>query len=132
MKTRSIDPTPSLEHFGLSHAVEVSGGARTLYLSGQTSTGPEGEPLHPGDLVAQFKLAWSNLKDTLSAADMGPINVVRLNIYTTDVQGFMAKAEELVPIWAADGIRPSCTLLEVSALFDPTLLVELEATAVGD
>ncbi|WP_164157368.1 RidA family protein [Sandarakinorhabdus rubra] len=131
MERRSIDPTPWLQHFNMHHAIEVKGGSRTLYLSGQTSTDADGSPLHPDDLVAQFACAWANLKDVLAAADMAPTNVVRLNFYTTDVPGFMAKAGEIVPLFAADGVQPVCTLLGVSALFDPAVMVELEATAVA-
>ena len=86
---------------------------------------------HPGDLVAQFRLAWSNLKDALAAAGMDPTNIVRLNMYTTDVDGFMAAAGQLVPIFAEDGCKPVGTLLGVTRLFEPEIMVELEATAVA-
>jgi len=71
-----------------------------LYLSGQTANAADGEAMHSGDLVAQFRLAWSNLKDSLSIAGMDPSNIVRLNMYTTDVDSFMAAAGEIVPIFA--------------------------------
>ena len=87
--------------------------------------------MHAGDLVAQFGLAWSNLKDALSEAGMDPTNIVRLNMYTTDVEAFMAGAGDLVPIFAADGCKPVSTLLGVAALFQPELMIELEATAVA-
>ncbi|HEY2832501.1 MAG TPA: RidA family protein [Sporichthyaceae bacterium] len=131
MQRREINPTDWLQGFGINHGIEVTGAARVLYLSGQTSNDPDGAPLHPKDLVAQFGTAWSNLKDALSAADMTPVNIVRLNIYTTDVPGFMAQAGELVPIFAGDGCKPVCTLLGVAALFEPEIMVELEATAVA-
>lgn len=131
MQNRAINPTDWLQAFHLNHGVEVTGGQRVLYLSGQASTGPEGAPMHAGDLVAQFKLAWANIKDALAEADMAPSNIVRLNIYTTDVDAFMAAAEELVPVWAGDGCKPSCTLLGITRLFEPELMVELEATAVA-
>ena len=51
---------------------------------------------------------------------MDPTNIVRLNMHTTDVDGFMAAAGDLVPIF-----------LGVTALFEPELIVELEATAVA-
>jgi enamine deaminase RidA (YjgF/YER057c/UK114 family) len=65
VQTREINPTAWLQGFNLNHGIEVTGAQRTLYLSGQTSNAANGSPLHPGDLVAQFKLAWSNLKDAL-------------------------------------------------------------------
>ena len=129
MQKREINPTDWLLAFNINHGIEVTGAERVLYLSGQTSNAADGAPMHAGDLAAQFRLAWSNLKDALSAADMGPADIVRLNIYTTDVPGCMAAAEELVPIFAGDGCKPVCTLLGVAALFEPEIMIELEATA---
>lgn len=115
----------------MNHAIEVKGGERTLYLSGQTASDAEGAPMHAGDLVAQFQLAWDNVKTALAAADMGPDNVVRMNIYTTDVDQFMAQAEDLIPIFASDGVQPVSTLLGINRLYEPSLMVELEVTAVA-
>jgi enamine deaminase RidA (YjgF/YER057c/UK114 family) len=131
MERREINPTDWLGAFNINHGIEVTGAQRVLYLSGQTSNGPDGAPLHPGDLVAQFGTAWLNLKDALAEAGMTPTNIIRLNIYTTDVPGFMAQAGELVPIFAGDGCKPVSTLLGVASLFEPEIMVELEATAVA-
>lgn len=131
MKTRAINPTPWLQGFNMNHAIEVRGGERTLYLSGQTASAPDASPLHPGDLVAQFQTSWDNVKAALAEADMEPGHVVRLNIYTTDVDLFMEKAEEIIPIFAQDGVQPVCTLLGITRLYEPELMVELEATAVA-
>ena len=125
------NPTAWLTHFGLNHAVEVKGGERTLYLSGQTSSDAEGEPLHSGDLVAQFKTAWGELVKALEAADMTPANLVRMNIYTTDVPAFMEAAEEMIPTYAGSGAKLSATLLGVTELYHPDILIELEGTAVA-
>jgi enamine deaminase RidA (YjgF/YER057c/UK114 family) len=131
MERREINPTDWLLGFNINHGIEVTNAQRVLYLSGQTSNGADGAPLHAGDLVAQFRLAWSNLKDALAAAGMDATNIVRLNIFTTDVPAFMASANELVPIFAGEGCRPVSTLLGVTALFEPEIMIELEATAVA-
>ena len=131
MERREINPTDWLLGFNVNHGVEVTGTQRVLYLSGQTSTAADGAPLHSGDLVAQFGMAWSNLKDALTAAGMDPTNIVRLNMYTTDVPGFMTSAGDIVSIFAGDGCKPVSTLLGVAALFDPEIMIELEATAVA-
>jgi len=131
MERREINPTDWLSGFNINHGIEVTGAQRVLYLSGQTSNAKDGTPLHPGDLVSQFRTAWSNLNDALTEAGMDPTNIVRLNLYTTDVPGFMAKAGELVPIFAGDGCKPVATLLGVTALFEPEIMVEIEATAVA-
>jgi enamine deaminase RidA (YjgF/YER057c/UK114 family) len=131
MQRREINPTDWLLGFGINHGIEVTGAQRVLYLSGQTSNGPDGAPLYAGDIVAQFRRAWSNLADALAEAGMDATNIVRLNIYTTDVAAFMASAGDLVPIYAGAGCRPVCTLLGVAALFEPEIMIELEATAVA-
>ncbi|HJP53045.1 MAG TPA: RidA family protein [Pseudomonadales bacterium] len=131
MEKREINPTEWLLAFNLNQGIEVTGGARVLYLSGQTANAADGAPMHAGDLVAQFRMAWSNLKDSLAAAGMDPTNIVRLNMYTTDVDAFMATAGELVPIFAEDGCKPVGTLLGVTRLFEPEIMIELEATAVA-
>lgn len=131
MKTRTINPTPWMQHFNLHHGVEVTGATRTLYLSGQTSTNAEGATLHTGDIAAQFRKAWENLKEALAEGDMSAANIVRLNVYTTDIDAFMAAAGDLTALFKADGTETTCTLLGVARLFDPAVLIELEATAVA-
>lgn len=131
MEKRAINPTAWLGAFNIHHGIEVTGANRVLYLSGQTASAADGSPLHPGDLVAQFQAAWDNLKAALAEAGMDPTNIVRMNMYTTDVEGFMAAAGDLVPIFAGDGCKPVGTLLGVAALFEPEVMIELEATAVA-
>ena len=131
MQKREINPTDWLLAYNINHGIEVTGAQRTLYLSGQTANAADGSSMHAGDFNAQFKLAWKNLKDSLAAADMEPSNIVRLNIYTTDVDAFMAAAGDLVPILAQDGCKPVSTLLGVNRLFEPEIMIELEATAVA-
>ena len=131
MQKREINPTDWLQAFNINHGIEVTGGQRVLYLSGQTANAADGTAMHAGDLVAQFRLAWSNLKDSLAVAGMDPSNIVRLNMYTTDVDAFMTAAGDIVPIFAGDGCKPVSTLLGVTRLFEPEIMVELEATAVA-
>lgn len=131
MQTRTINPSPWLRHFKLNHGVEVTGATRTVYFSGQTSSDADGAVLHPGDIAAQFHLAWRNLGDALAEAGMTPTAIVRLNIYTTDVEAFMAAAEGLVGVFAAEKVETCCTLLGVARLYDPAAMIELEATAVA-
>jgi enamine deaminase RidA (YjgF/YER057c/UK114 family) len=131
MQVRPINPQKWLEGFNINQAIEVTGGQRVLYVSGQTSNDANGAPMHPGDLVAQFKLAWKNLVEVLAASGMEPRNIVRLNFYTTDVPNFMTNAPQLVPIFAAAGCKPVSTLLGVTLLFESNAMIEIEATAVA-
>lgn len=131
MKVRALNPQTWLGGFNINQAIEVTAGERVVYVSGQTSNDASGAPMHPGDLVAQFKLAWANLVEVLGAADMTPANIVRLNFYTTDVEMFMQNAGSIVPVFAAAGCKPVGTLLGVTRLFEPSIMVEIEATAVA-
>lgn len=131
MKKTTHNPTPWLGHFGLNHGVEVTGATRTLYLSGQTASDAEGAPLHPGDLTAQYASAWDCLMDALASAGMDASNLVRLNFYTTDVPGFMEAAEAITRHHIEAGATIASTLLGVSALYHPDILIEIEATAVA-
>ena len=131
MDIKTHNPSQWLTHFGLNHAVEVRGGERTLYLSGQTASDAEGEPLYAGDLVAQFQCAWDQLVKALAMAGMTPENLVRLNIYTLDVPAFMEAAEAIVPIYAGSGAQLAATLLGVRELYHPDILIEIEGTAVA-
>jgi enamine deaminase RidA (YjgF/YER057c/UK114 family) len=129
MERRVFNPTPWLTHFNLNHAVEVRNATRTVYLSGQAASAADGAPLHAGDLKAQFAEAWAQLKAALRAADMTPAHIARVNIYTVDVDRFMAEAETLVAHFKRDGCSPCCTLAGVTRLYHPDILIELEATA---
>lgn len=131
MEKTTHNPTPWLQGFGLNHAVEVKGGERTLYLSGQTSSDAEGAPLHPGDMVAQYKAAWQCLLDALASAGMDASNLVRLNFYVTDVPTFMAAAEQIMPIHGEAGAEIVSTLLGVKELYHPDIMIEIEGTAVA-
>ena len=75
-------------------------------------------------------MAIDNLEAVLREAGMGLANVVRLNIYTTDVDLFFANYGPMTERLAAAGVAPPGTLLGVARLAFPELMVEIEATAV--
>ena len=132
MEQRNVNPWTWQDQFGFSQAVDVSGAARVLFCAGQTSTAADGRTLHPGDMRAQASAALDNLEAVLREADMTLRNVVRLNTYVTDVDRYFAEAAEAVGgRMAAAGVQPAATLLGISRLAFPDLLVELEATAVA-
>jgi len=131
MQLKPINPQTWLNGFHINHAIEVTQGQRVLYCSGQTSNAADGSAMHPGDLVAQFGLAWRNVLELLASANMKPANIVRMNVYTTDTDAFMANAAELSKIWSEAGAMPVCTLLGVKSLFEPNAMIEVEVTAVA-
>ena len=125
-----INPWSWQDEFGFVQAQAVSGAERTIYCSGQTSVDVDGNPTHEGDMVAQVGQALDNLETVLRQSGCDLSNVVRLNYYTTHLDGFFPAMEVLTARLEAAGCRPATTLLEVSRLARPPLLVEIEATAV--
>lgn len=91
----------------------------------------DGNPPYPGDMAAQLSQALDNLETVLRDAGMTLADVTRLNYYTTDVDAFIASAETLAGRLAPAGRRPASTLLGVTRLAIPELLVEIEATAMA-
>lgn len=81
----AVNPVTWSLEMGFNQAEAVTGESRTLYISGQTAMSPEGRPEHEGDLAAQLTLAVDNVEAVLSEAGMSLANLVRLNVYTTDV-----------------------------------------------
>ena len=75
--------------------------------------------------LEQIALAVDNLETVLKAADMTLANVVRLNIYTTDVDALLPHYGVLASRLGAAGVQPAATLLGVARLFEPTIMVEL-------
>jgi enamine deaminase RidA (YjgF/YER057c/UK114 family) len=127
---RTINPWTWQDALGFSQAIEAASGERTLYCAGQTSVDADGAPMHPGDMAAQLGQALDNLEVVLDQAGYALSNVVRLNYYVTDVDSFFAHQDVLLARLSAAGVQPSGTLLGVTRLAFPELLVEIEATAV--
>ena len=130
MERRTINPWQWQEKLGYSQAIEVTRGERVLYLAGQTSTDATGQPRHAGDMRAQLAAALDNVEAVLSAGGYGLGDVVRMNYYTVDIPSFFAHFAVLTDRLGAVGCVPSGTLLGVTRLARPELLVEIEATAV--
>jgi enamine deaminase RidA (YjgF/YER057c/UK114 family) len=126
-----INPWTWQEQFGFVHGTVVPAGARTLYAAGQASTDDDGNPVHAGDMVAQVSQSLDNIEKVLSQAGMTLADVVRLNIFTTDIDAFFGAHASMVERLDAAGCKPASTLLGVTRLAFPEMLVELEATAVA-
>jgi enamine deaminase RidA (YjgF/YER057c/UK114 family) len=131
MDRKIHNPWTWQDAMGFVQANEVSGAARTLVVSGQTSVDANGAPLHAGDMSAQIVQAVKNLETVLGSAGFTLSDVVRINYYTTDIDTFVTSAGEGVGRILEAGCRPASTLLGVARLFHPDIMVELEATAMA-
>jgi enamine deaminase RidA (YjgF/YER057c/UK114 family) len=131
MERTAVNPWEWSLAMGYNQGEVVSGHTRTLYCAGQTAVDAEGAPQHAGDMAAQVSLALDNLERVLEHAGMGLGDLVRLNIYTTDVDSLFQHYGVLAARTAAAQVAPPGTLLGVARLAYPELMVELEATAVA-
>lgn len=130
MERTAINPWSWSVDFGFDQAQLIEGHRRELVCSGQAAVGADGKARHPGDMAAQITLALDNLETVLAGADMALANVVRLNMYTTDVDSLLAQFSLFTDRFEAAGGRFTGTLLGVTRLAQPELLVELEATVM--
>jgi enamine deaminase RidA (YjgF/YER057c/UK114 family) len=127
VERRTINPWKWQDQYGFSQGVEVSNAGRVLYCAGQASVDDTGKPVHAGDMRKQLEQAFRNLETVLKAAGFSLANVVRLNYYTTDVEGFLSASDVVANRLA--GSTPPGTLLGVAKLAFPGLMIEIEATA---
>jgi enamine deaminase RidA (YjgF/YER057c/UK114 family) len=100
-----------------------------LFCAGQTALEADGKVPTAGNMRAQVETAMNNLETLLNAAGLSLSHVVRLNYYTTDMDAFLGAYDVIVSRLTAAACRPSSTLLGVTRLAFPELLVEIEATA---
>jgi enamine deaminase RidA (YjgF/YER057c/UK114 family) len=117
-------------NLGFDQAQLIEGHRRQLVCSGQDAVDADGNPQHPGDMAAQLELAVDNLEAVLAAADMTLANVVRLNAYTTDFDELLKHWATLTDRFGNSEGGFATSLLGVTQLPAPQLLVMLEATAL--
>ena len=110
---------------GYSRAVRVGS---FVFVSGTTATSAGGEIVGAGDAYAQTKQVIANIAAALERAGSSLDHVVRTRMYVTDISRWedvgRAHGEAFI------SVRPATSMIEVSKLIDPAMLVEIEADAV--
>jgi len=97
-----------------------------IWVTGCTSQ-VDGQVLHKGDAYAQTKQAIANIESALRQLDATLADVVRTRIYVTDISRWEDYGRGHGEAFA--DVMPATTMVEVSALIDPDMLVEVEAVA---
>jgi enamine deaminase RidA (YjgF/YER057c/UK114 family) len=115
--------TPWEPVVGYSRAVRAGD---TVYVSGCTAT-VAGEVVAVGDAYEQARLALQGVVDALSRLGAEPKHVVRTRIYVTDIGRWQEVGRAHAEVFG--DIRPATSMVEVSGLIDPRMLVEVEAVA---
>jgi enamine deaminase RidA (YjgF/YER057c/UK114 family) len=100
-------------------------------VAGIVSLNKQGELIGPEDMQAQARAIVGITGKALAAAGAKPANVVRMNIYTVDVDRFRQEGHREV-LNFFDGNLPTSTLVGVTRLAHPDFLVEIEMTAIID
>jgi enamine deaminase RidA (YjgF/YER057c/UK114 family) len=105
-------------------------GGRLLYISGQVAWDASGTIVGKGDLRAQAVQVYENLKAALAAADAGLGDVVKMTTFVVDLTPEKAQIiREVRGQYLPEDHRPASTMVGVTSLVSPDLLVEIEVVA---
>ena len=119
------------------HHVAVGTGTRHVHIAGQVSRLADGTPVAPGDLAGQVAQSLRNTAAALAGGGATFDDVVRLTFYVTawapeKITAFMEGIESVASEIGLPTPMPPSSLIGVEYLFEPDVLVEIEATAVLD
>lgn len=112
-----------------AHSAGVVVSGNFLFTSGLTPRDADGAVVGAGDMAAQIAQTLANVADVLAAAGTDLSGVVKFTIYVTDIDAYMAARANLPAAAEAMAAAPASTLVEVSRLAHPDIMVEIEAVA---
>lgn len=128
MNNKAIFPNDPEKWSATYSPAVVAKAANLLFISGQVALDDQGKVIGPGDIVAQARKIFDNIRVLLNKAGLDFGDVVKTNYYITDVTQF----SKVVPLREEyfSGVFPASTMVEVKGLVHEDLMLEIEAIAV--
>ena len=120
------NPEGMTQPTGYHHLVKAS---NLMFIAGQVALDGEGNVVGEGDMVAQVRQVLENMKTVLASEGADFSNVVKINIFTTDIDRFRDAADVRREYFR--GNPPASTLVQIERLARPVFLVEIEAIAIA-
>jgi len=127
-QVKRTNPPALSKPTGYTHIVEVTGPAKTIYISGQIAFDKDGKLVGAGDMKAQAEQVFKNLQAALEAAGAKFTDVVKMNSYITDMSKIQAVRDVRARYFGE--VTPASTFVQVAGLVRPDLLLEIEVVAV--
>lgn len=137
MERTAVNPTDWSLGFFMNQGEVVEGATRQLRCSGQVALVPDADSelglsaAHVRDIAGQMAAALASVDELLTGAGMDRSNIVFINFFTTDIDGFLENYEVYANWIAPSGVMPPQSLIGVSRLVMPDLLVEIEVQAAA-
>lgn len=101
-------------------------------VAGTSSSGPNGQILHPGDMYAQAKQVLTIIEDALSQLGAGLDDVIRTRVFVTDISRWEEAGRAHGEAFGHMAVPPTSAFYGIKELLHPDLLIEVEATAIVD
>ncbi|MDA0995149.1 MAG: RidA family protein [Proteobacteria bacterium] len=120
-----INPEGMTQPTAYSHVVRHG---NLLFLAGQVSTDADGNVIGEGNMGMQVRQVLENMRKVLASQAADFSNVVKITIYTTDIDAYRETGDIRREYWG--DIAPASTLVQIDRLARPVFLVEIEATAI--
>ena len=137
MQRTPVNPTDWGLGFYMNQGEIVEGATRHLRCSGQVALEPDPAAelglgvAHVGDIRSQMQAALASVDELLAEAGMDRSNIVFINFFTTDIDGFLENYDAYAEWIAPSGVMPPQSLIGVARLVMPDLLVEIEVQAAA-
>lgn len=125
-----LNPEGLARNSAFSQAVSVAGPHKTVYIGGQDAVDATGNIVGRGDIAAQTRQIFANLKLALAAGGAGLEHIVKWNVYVVQGQDLQPGFAVFLKEWGQRPNPPAISAMFVSSLAHPDFLVEIDAVAV--